>query len=212
MTTIVQKPEIDYRTMKFIVGTIAITLAFITNYLAGGDLPSISESYHEGGWPRDIFVGSMFVLAAFLVAYNGRSKWEYWLSKTSAVAAIGIAMFPCDCEGHDQIITGVHAGSAAVMFLMLAGFCVVFFRRAMAKETQQAKARAFIYAACFLVIVSVILVLAIDGLFDVEITRDITRLTFYAERAGLIAFGISWLTASHVLPLINNADERYSLL
>ena len=212
MTTIVQKPEIDYRTMKFIVGTIAITLAFITNYLAGGDLLSISESYHEGGWPRDIFVGSMFVLAAFLVAYNGSSKWEYWLSKTSAMAAIGIAMFPCDCEGHDQIITGVHAGSAAVMFLMLAGFCVVFFRRATAKATSQAKARAFIYAACFLVIVSVILVLAIDGLFDVEITRDITRLTFYGERAGLIAFGISWLTASHVLPLINNADERFSLL
>jgi hypothetical protein len=38
----------------------------------------------------------------------------------------------------------------------------------------------------------------------------IPRLEFFGEGAGLIGFGISWLTASRVLPLLTRQDERFS--
>jgi len=38
------------------------------------------------------------------------------------------------------------------------------------------------------------------------------RLTFHGEYASLVAFGISWLTASRMLPFITRNDERLSLL
>ncbi len=40
---------------------------------------------------------------------------------------------------------------------------------------------------------------------------SVERLTFYGEMAGLLAFGIAWLTASRVLPVVTNADERFKL-
>ena len=38
------------------------------------------------------------------------------------------------------------------------------------------------------------------------------RLAFYAERTALIAFGVSWLIASRVLPFITREDERFKVL
>jgi hypothetical protein len=40
---------------------------------------------------------------------------------------------------------------------------------------------------------------------------EVPRLTFHGERMGLVAFGISWLTASRVLPVVTRQDERFSL-
>ena len=43
-------------------------------------------------------------------------------------------------------------------------------------------------------------------------TRINERFTFYGETTALVAFGVSWLTASRVLPLITRQDERFSPL
>jgi hypothetical protein len=206
------KYEVDHHILKLIVGLIALLLANATAFFAATKLTSISASYHEFGWPHDIFVGSLFAIAAFLVAYNGASTPEMVLSKTAAVAAMGVAMFPCLCDGRVEFIPYVHAGSAAVMFLVLAGFCLIFYLRAKAKKRRRADWRAYIYAGCGIAILLAIAVLAYDGLTGGSISSSVTRLTFYGERAGLIAFGISWLVASRVLPGITAADERVRVL
>lgn len=203
--------EIDHHTIKLIVGLMAITLATLTSFFSGSEIASISASYHDGGWARDIFVGFLFAIAAFLMAYNGRSRFEMMLSKVAGFAAIGIAMFPCDCGGHSQIIPKVHGISAAIMFGILAFFCYLFFKRANGKNHIQAKIRAFVYAGCGIVILICITVIAIDHLTNGSISEHVQRLTFYGEAAGLIAFGIAWLLASLTVPVITSTAERYSV-
>jgi hypothetical protein len=203
--------EIDHRTIKLIIGLIALSLANLTSFFAQTPISSISASYYEGGWSQNIFVGFLFAISAFLLAYNGQATSEMVLSKLAACAALGVAMFPCKCGSHAEIIPNVHGISAATMFLILAFFCYIFFQRARDKGHSQAKLRAYIYAICGITIVASVLIIAIDNIFNGLISSKIVRLTFYGERTGLIAFGISWLTASRILPVITNKEERFSL-
>lgn len=207
-----KRQEIDHRTIKLVVGVIAISLATLTSFFANSAITSISASYYEGGWSQTIFVGFLFAISALLLAYNGLSRTEMILSKIASVAALGVAMFPCKCDTHDELISHVHGASAATMFLILAFFCYGFFQRARIKGHTQAKARAVIYALCGVAILAAILVLSIDGVLGGTLSASVPRLTFYGERTGLIAFGISWLTASRVLPVLTSDEERFSPL
>ena len=204
--------EIDHHVLKLIVGLIALTLANLTALFSSGPIQSISASYYEGGWARDFFVGFLFAISSFLFAYNGVSSFEMLLSKIAAVAALGVALFPCRCGEHDEAIPYVHYISATVMFIVLACLCGVFFKRARSKGHREARWRCYLYAVCGITIVIVIAVLAIDHFTGEPIGSKVPGLTFYGERAGLVAFGISWLVASRVLPVITASGERISIL
>jgi hypothetical protein len=54
-------------------------------------------------------------------------------------------------------------------------------------------------------------VLALDFVLKDAISDLIPRLTFYGEAVGLIAFGVAWLTASRILPVITSPAERQPL-
>jgi hypothetical protein len=208
------RPEIDNHTSKLIVGIMALYIAGATSVFSEVPLHSISASYHEGGWSRDIFVGFLFAISAFLVSYNGKSPYQPYqtvLSKVGALAAVGIAMFPCKCGDHAEIIPYVHGVSAAIMFFVLAFFCLMFVLRASNKTRGRARLRAYIYAVCGVTIVFSILVILIDNLFGGIFSSAIPRLTFYGEAAATVAFGIAWLTASRTLPLITTEDDRIPL-
>ncbi|MCB9101963.1 MAG: hypothetical protein H6632_20680 [Anaerolineales bacterium] len=204
--------EIDHHTIKLIIGIFAISLATLTSLFSETPLTSISASYYADGWSRNIFVGFLFAISAFLLAYNGKSAPEFVLSKLAAVAAIGVAMFPCKCGSHTEIIPYIHYISAAVMFLILVGFCYIFFQRAYAKGHTQAKFRASIYALCGITILTSIAIIVVNTLLADVISLKISRLIFFCEAAGLIAFGVAWLSASRCLPLITSEKERISLL
>lgn len=206
-----KRAEINHHTIKLIIGVIAISLAFLTSLFSNTPLQSISASYHEDGWSRDIFVGFLFAIFALLLAYNGKDPEELPLSKVAAIAAIGVAMFPCKCGNHLQIFPYVHGFSAAVMFLVLAFFCYIFFQRARNKPHLEARLRAYIYAFCGITIVMSVLIILFDHLSGGAISSKIVRLTFYGEALGLFAFGVAWLIASQILPFINNKKERISL-
>jgi hypothetical protein len=229
-------PEIDNRTMKLIVGIIALSLPAVTNYLAGFNgghsLDSISESYWRGGWPQSVFVGSLFAIASFLVAYNGLLRSEMVLSKVAAAAAVGVALFPCDCQhvsrpGCDVSYgfpTGLHYLAAIMMFGVLTYFCFIFLRRARSKgglkkgsralgtQNPQATLRGLIYIVCAVGIVVCTLAMAYNGATGGGITAHFSTFVFWAEAGGLWCFGISWLTSSHVLPVVNSEAERFKPL
>ncbi len=134
------------------------------------------------------------------------------LSKVASAAALGVALFPCRCDSHTEVVPYVHGASASVMFLILAYFCYGFFRRARSKGHPQAQARATIYAVCGIAIILSILALAFDHFSGGTLHAMTPRFTFYGEATSLIAFGISWLTASRVLPAVTRQDERFSPL
>lgn len=207
-----QPAEIDNHTMKFIVGIIAISLAYLTEQFAVKSLTSISASYWDQGvWSGNIFVGFLFAISAFLLSYNGHESREKWLSKAAALAAIGVAMFPCGCDGHPQIIPMVHYIAASVMFSILAVFCYFFFLRAWEKGWAQARARAVLYGICGLAIILAMVGMVVDHLMDDALSSRFQQFTFYAEATGLVAFGIAWLTASRILPYLTRTDEKFSI-
>jgi hypothetical protein len=145
-----------------------------------------------------------------MASYNGFSRKEMILSKVTAIAALGVAMFPCECGSHDEVIPKVHAISAAVMFFILAVQCQIFYRRAKSKGLKNADRRANVYAVCGVVILLSIGVLLTDYFLSGGLIKQIPRLTFYCEKLGLMAFGIAWLAASHILPGITDPQERWS--
>ena len=202
--------EIDHRTIKLIVGGVALGLAPLTTALSPTPIASISAAYHEGGAAQSVFVGFLFAITALLLAYNGRSRTEMILSKGAAVAALGVALFPCTCGRHAVPWPWMHGLSASVMFLILAWFCLIFFRRARAKPHAQAQRRAGLYAACGAAILLAIGVLALNALLGYAWLQAIPRLVLWGEATALTAFGIAWLTASHALPWLNRASERFA--
>ncbi len=205
------RQEIDHRTIKLVVGVIALTLALLTQLFSRDQLTSISASYWEGGWSQSIFTGFLFAIAAFLLAYNGMTWTEMALGKIAALAAAGVALFPCACGTHTPPVPFIHGTSAAVMFVILAYFSYGFYRRAVAKGHAEARVRAGIYAVCTGFILVSIVALAIDHFFNEFFSAAIPRFVFYGEACGLVSFGISWLVASRVLPLLTREDERFSL-
>jgi hypothetical protein len=207
-----KRREIDYRSMRLIVGVVAISLPGLTSLFSSKPLSSISASYYEIGWSQSIFIGFLFALAAFMFAYNGVSQRQMVLSKVDAIAALCIVLFPCGCNGHHELVPRVHALSGALMFLILTYFCYAFYKSAMSKGHTNAKARATVYAVCGLAMFLTIMGLSIDSLVGGPLAKRIPRLTFYAETICLIAFGISWLTASRILPVLTRQDERFSPL
>jgi len=131
------------------------------------------------------------------------------LSKIAAGAALGVAMFPCDCHGNPEIIPGLHYICAGVMFGVLTYFCYLFLIRAHRKGHTEAKVRAVIYGVCGIAIVLCSLALAYNGVMHGSLTDRFVNFVFWGEAGGLWSFGVSWLTASHVLPLVNRPDERF---
>lgn len=207
-----QNTEIDGRALKFLVGLIALSLASVTSFLTEHQIQSISASYHEGGWSRDYFVGSLFAIAAFLFAYNGRIKLELYMSKVASFAALGVALFPCGCDDRAQIIPNVHYVSAGLMFITLAIFCWAFYARAIRRGHKEAVYRARIYLACGILIVASVCLLALDMIAGHPLSSRMDRFVFWMEATALVAFGVSWLVAGKVLPGLTNTQERYHII
>lgn len=204
--------EINYHFLKVLVGFIAIGLAALTEFLSVTDIESISASYHQGGSARDVFVGLLFTISAFLLAYNGQILVELVLAKIAAIAALLIAIFPCDMPPGLVSEFKIHYISAGIMFAVLACYCWIFYARARQKKTGQSIVRRIIYATCGITIVLAIAVLGYDAATKGSLTAWEPRLVFYGERAGLIAFGFSWIVASRVFPWITAREERVSIL
>lgn len=204
------RPDIDHHTLKLIVGVIALTLASLTSYFAKQkhSIDSISAAYYETGASHVIFIGFLFAIAAFLLAYNGYTRAQMIASKIAAISTLVVVFVPCECEGLGAKAPA-HGIAAAITFGILAFFCYTFYRRALEKPaSKQTRSRAVIYAICGVVIVLMIVILGASRLMSDSDKDRFPRLTFYGEKAALIAFGVSWLTASLYLPVITTKHER----
>ncbi len=224
--------DVDHRVLKLIVGLIALTLAPLTYLFAWLQLPdveltSISASYWYGGFPQTIFIGFLFAIAAFLLAFEGTSKLDAGLSTMAGAASVSIAVFPCtaiDKAPLTPVVTSVthastiHTAAASAMFIVLAYFCYGFYYRAIGKNVDggnpAAKWRAWIYLVCGVLLVASMLVMALASMLPAGSGESIAdrhpALTFWGEAVGLVSFGISWLTSSKVL--VAQAGERLYLI
>ena len=82
----------DYRALRLLMGMIAFALPFIVTLVSSTTLTSISASYYTEA--RDIFVGLLFVVSAFLMAYNGHTASEGWASRAASRCSGSICGWP----------------------------------------------------------------------------------------------------------------------
>ena len=197
--------QINYKTMRIMVGLIAILLMPMVYWLANSSQPltSISISYWTDA--GDIFVGSLITVGFFLFAYNGigdTKDWEFYLSKASCLFAVCIALFPTVGFSDADIapswasaVAGVvglvpadiHNGAAVSLFTCLIVMMWFFSNRALRKGKAT---RAYIYRVISILMVVGIIVIA---MFGREFGLNDTIL--WVEVWGLTLFGIGWLIA-----------------
>ncbi|MBN2735951.1 MAG: hypothetical protein JXR70_03150 [Spirochaetales bacterium] len=209
----------DQRLLRFFTGIIAIALPILTQLCSNCLLPSVSHSYHAGG--RDIFVGLLFILSAFLMVYDGHKETmgkqkgilgiilrfkQSILSKLASIAAICVALSPVTpintaCETGISLDANsiIHYVSAVFLFCVLSYFCLGPFTQSAAQK--KAQIRVGIYRICGYLMLGGIACLFANGLFQFLKIDFLApyRIAFWAEALMLWAFGFAWFTASQIL-------------
>lgn len=113
---------------------------------------------------------------------------------------------------HREFAFGICRMGTGVMFLILAWFCYHFLVRSWGKGHIGAHVRAGIYGLCGATITVAIVILTLDhllGRLPVQHLQLPYDLIFWGETAGLLAFGVSWLLASHVLPVLVLPNKQH---
>ncbi|MBO6506662.1 MAG: hypothetical protein JJ850_01255 [Kordiimonadaceae bacterium] len=215
-TDALQSRQINHKTMRQIVGGIALFLAFFTYWLSDVYWPvnSISATYWTNS--GDLFVGSLIVVGFFLAAYNGKHgrDLEYYISKVAAVLAVFVALFPTDIEcTADQVTTGqacpvfapstwidaitgflgtsadvIHYVAAIPLFICLVVLLWFFSKRAKEKGHP---GRALAYRILAIAMIAGMAI--IYGIVHFWLVRS--DAIFWVEGWALMTFGIAWLLA-----------------
>jgi hypothetical protein len=203
------RPIFDYKALRRYVGLAAVSLPMLVIYFSGtSELTSISVGYYSQ-YSRDIYVGFLFAIGAFLLAYNGHFFYESIASKLAASGAFIGAVAPTDCRApqlsdfcqYDHLIVDyptIHLVAAGVMFLVLIYFCLGCFRkRAWMKYKADpsnvwARNRAWLYSVCGAIM---ILALLAGEVIPLVIGHKPFGLVLVTEMLALFAFGIAWLVA-----------------
>ena len=99
---------INYKTLRRIIGSIALLIAPTTALLCGNwdTLGSVSASYWTEA--HDIFVGALLIVGFFLAAYKGHPstrKWERTFGLLACVSAIGLALVPTHVQFKGQKVS-----------------------------------------------------------------------------------------------------------
>ncbi|MDH4450906.1 MAG: hypothetical protein QE265_09980 [Rhodoferax sp.] len=207
--------QIDHRVIKLIVGVIAIFLALFMQVASGELLDSISASYHTRA--RDWFVGLLFAVAALFLSFKGETGnhgRERKLTLFASLCALLVAVAPCACGRTASAISAFHYLGATGVFVVMGYFCWRFRKTATDKidKYPEAKNRVNVYTACLL---GMILcgTMAIWYLLAKILNYPVfTTYLFWVEAIGLFSFGVSWLAASRIFPMITNSQERFHLL
>ncbi|WP_375687816.1 hypothetical protein [Pseudooceanicola sp. LIPI14-2-Ac024] len=216
-----------YYRVRQMLGGLGVALPFLmilTGLLAEGTLrPSMSDYYHA--LQRDIFVGCLFAIGTFLIAYRGHDRApgetlsDEVITNLAGFGAICIALFPSETQPGDpvtlmQAYVGVgnavlgHYIAAQVFLYSLAWMCFVHFGR-----TGNA-ARRRVYRLCGLAIVAAGLVAtgaAAARHFGPPAAEAFVvdnAVVFWCEAVGVWAFGIAWLVKGRAEMLLMRRRPR----
>ena len=206
MAAMLKGKVFDYRALRLLMGAIALSMPFVVRALAGESLPSISASYYTAA--RDSFVGMLFVVGAFLWAYNGHTPSEGNASRVAALAALCVAVFPTTCSDCQATpVSWIHYIAAVILFSILAYFCLGPFRERTKGQPGKKGRRAKIYFVCGWTIILCMLAAVLAKAVLPADLADKLEVTFWAEAIALVAFGVAWITAGKFIPLLVDDSE-----
>ena len=192
---------VSYLTLRRIVGVLGVTFPVLLGVGSCGPLRDSISAYYCDPKVDGVFVGVLVVVGAFLFAYKGHDWRDDTLGDVGCFAALGVAFFPVDGAG---LIKYLHYGSAALMFLVLATFCLCLFVESDKEEPNKEKIRRNnVYSSCGWTIIGcmgLLLCRALLNLLGVPLTwlEDLSP-AFWLESAMLVAFGVSWFVKGDTL-------------
>jgi hypothetical protein len=199
--------------MRRMVGVLALALPFalaggsiLVALLLSGHLPhpllqrSISDYYYTP--MRDLYVGSLCAIAAFLACSRGYDLHDEVTGYLAGVCAVGVACVPSfnprssRYTPEDFALGLTHTAFAALMYLMLAYICIFQFRKSSPEKplTRRKRERNKIYAASGLITVVCMMAMVSLTLLTTVERRHPSHWLFWCEALANCAFGIAWLT------------------
>lgn len=165
---------------------------------------SISDYYHTP--MRNYLVGSLFAIAAFLVCTRGYDLRDEITGYVAGGLALIVALVPAvnphrilHNRFHDDL-GQVHLVAAALMFLVLAYFCLVLFRKTSPHKplTRRKRHRNRVFLICGLTMVVSMAVMLSLTIRSVQAVLWPTGVLFWCESLALFAFGTAWLVKGEV--------------
>ena len=225
----------SYYTMRRAVGVTAISLPFVLAIgsvvlsLAGPAhaLPhpllerSISDYYHTP--MRNYLVGSLFAIASFLICTRGYDLRDEITGYVAGGLALIVALVP-SVNPHHYVynpfyddLGRVHLVAAALMFFVLAYFCLVLFRKTSPHTvlTRRKRHRNSVFLVCGVVMVFCMSVMLSMTVKSIQAKLWPTGVLFWCESLALFAFGTAWLIKGEVFlrdkPQNHNHQEHTQL-
>ncbi len=189
---------------RLVIGILGMALPFVLflgNLLIfrEGLQGSLSAYYHTG--MRGIFVGILWVIGFFLLAYKGYDNDSVW-GDLACLFAVVTALFPArqsaplDCGGSPGVVGWVHNISAGIFLCILAWFALGLFTRTKPGSTPTPGKirRNRVYRICGCGMVACLVLMAVymflgDLLCPV---LNVLRPVFWLESLAIVLFGISW--------------------
>ena len=204
---------ISYMTLRKAIGFLGVGLPFVVSLGAliifhTGIQGSISSYYYTG--MRDVFVGILWTIGFFLLAYKGYTITDTIAGILGSIFAVGVSLFPTAPDQNPTagavIIGHIHLVFAALFFLTLIFFsCFLFTKTSTDPEhhpvTKRKRQRNVVYIVCSAVMAVSIVLIGIYH-FLPDSTAALFKAydpIFWLETIAIIAFGISWLIKGETL-------------
>lgn len=174
---------------------------------------SMSAYYHAGeGAMRDVFVGALIAVGAFLYLYKGFTNLENIALKLAGILLVGVALFPMEWNcGSSCSKFSLHGIFAISFFLCIAYVCI--FRASDTLHLIQDQAKAKQYQRTYkwlglLMIVTPAIALALTWIKRILVPGlELNYWVFLVEAIGVIVFGSYWIIKSREIA-ITNSERR----
>jgi hypothetical protein len=171
---------------------------------------------------RNVFVGALCALGAFLGAYDGYDDLDRWITNIAGFCAVGVAFCPtkptvcvpgpqvCPASSVAQLSTGqqvvgdIHVFFAVTTFVMLGLMALRFAKGGKTPPPAQDSIREnWIYCASGITILSCVLLAVLSNLLPASVNAH-WPLLFIFEAVAVFSFGVSWFVKGRTMEGIRN--------
>lgn len=195
---------ISYFRLRQLIGILGISLPLLMiffNYLSLHSWKiefSISDYYNNGS-AGYVFVGVLFVLGFFLLAYKGYEKIDGRAADVGCAAALGVALFPTTSSNYTVHV--MHFIFALLLFGTFIFFSLYLFRKTSGVKTvtKQKVYRNRVYVTCGIIMIVCIIGIALASLGLMGAASSRYKIVFWLEAIALNAFGFSWIVKGELL-------------
>ena len=193
------------------IGVLGFALPIVM--ILGGGLDhiqaSLSAYYHfspdrpdqyGAGIMRDLFVGLLCAIGAFLFFYRGHSLHEDIALNLAGISAVLVALFPMDWPPDGAAaMTGtskLHSAAATLFFVMIAYVCVFRARDTLCIIEDECRRRTFERVYLLFGLLMLATPAAVALLTATSTVRGMGYATLIVETGGVFVFAAFWLVKS----------------